>query len=107
MRIATCNINGINGRLANLLVKALFEAGAMFGDRRICVALYTAIVKLRPDWHSDDDKTGAKKIVMTGSAADPQGWQPHIGKGPPRQTGEESGRPAESRHPVRYVADRL
>ena len=48
-------------------------------SRRICVALYNQIVALRPDWHSDDDAAGAVKVVMTGSAADPQGWQPHIG----------------------------
>lgn len=48
-------------------------------SRRICVALYDQIIALRPDWHSDDDATGTIKIVMTGSAADPQGWQPHIG----------------------------
>ncbi|NVZ11683.1 type I restriction endonuclease subunit R [Allochromatium humboldtianum] len=48
-------------------------------SRRICVALYDAIVALRPDWHSADDAAGRIKIVMTGSAADPQEWQPHIG----------------------------
>jgi type I restriction enzyme R subunit len=48
-------------------------------SRRICVALYKHIVALRPDWHSDDDVAGKIKIVMTGSAADPQAWQPHIG----------------------------
>ncbi|MFZ5721982.1 MAG: type I restriction endonuclease subunit R [Pseudomonadota bacterium] len=48
-------------------------------SRRICVALYRHIVALRPDWHSNDDAAGAIKIVMTGSAADPQDWQPHIG----------------------------
>lgn len=48
-------------------------------SRRICVALYEEIIKLRPDWHSDDDATGAIKIVMTGSASDPQEWQQHIG----------------------------
>jgi type I restriction enzyme R subunit len=48
-------------------------------SRRICVALYQHIVALRPDWHSDDDADGKIKIVMTGSAADPQAWQPHIG----------------------------
>jgi type I site-specific restriction-modification system R (restriction) subunit len=31
--------------------------------RRICVALYDAIVKLRPRWHSDDDEAGAIKVV--------------------------------------------
>ena len=48
-------------------------------SRRICVALYDEIVKLRPDWHSADDEGGALKIVMTGSAADPPEWQPHLG----------------------------
>src|SRR5690606_22317469 len=48
-------------------------------SRRICVALYDQIVRLRPDWHSDDDERGAIKIVMTGSASDPEAWQPHIG----------------------------
>jgi type I restriction enzyme R subunit len=48
-------------------------------SRRICVALYNQIIALRPDWHSDDDAAGVVKVVMTGSAADPQGWQPHIG----------------------------
>lgn len=48
-------------------------------SRRICVALYDQIVALRPEWHSDDDAAGTIKVVMTGSAADPQGWQPHIG----------------------------
>ena len=48
-------------------------------SRRICVALYDEIVRLRPDWHSADDNAGAIKIVMTGAASDPPGWQPHIG----------------------------
>ncbi|TWT18981.1 type I restriction endonuclease subunit R [Luteimonas wenzhouensis] len=48
-------------------------------SRRICVALYEEIVKLRPDWHSPDDNAGVVKIVMTGAASDPPEWQPHIG----------------------------
>lgn len=48
-------------------------------SRRICVALYSEIVALRPHWHSDDDAAGTIKVVMTGSAADPPEWQPHIG----------------------------
>jgi type I restriction enzyme, R subunit len=47
-------------------------------SRRICVELYEALVKLRPEWHTTDDTTGALKIVMTGSATDPVHWQPHI-----------------------------
>ena len=37
-------------------------------SRRICVDLYNAIIKLRPEWHSEDDKSGVIKVVMTGSA---------------------------------------
>jgi len=48
-------------------------------SRRICVKLYDEIVRLRPEWHSDDDNAGAIKIVMTGAASDPPEWQPHIG----------------------------
>lgn len=48
-------------------------------SRRICVKLYEEIIKLRPEWHSSDDKEGAAKIVMTGAASDPQEWQQHIG----------------------------
>ena len=47
-------------------------------SRRICVELYNAIIALRPDWHSTDDKKGVIKIVMTGSPTDPLSWQDHI-----------------------------
>ncbi|MCL5059276.1 MAG: type I restriction endonuclease subunit R [Candidatus Thermoplasmatota archaeon] len=55
-------------------------------SRRICLDLYKAIIKLRPDWASakDDDIEAEKKqacvvkIVMTGSADDDPDWQPHI-----------------------------
>ena len=47
-------------------------------SRRICVALYHAIIKLRPQWDSPEDDEGAIKIVMTGSASDPLDWQEHI-----------------------------
>jgi type I restriction enzyme R subunit len=47
-------------------------------SRRICVELYTAIQKLRPDWHHDDDDKGTMKIVMSGSASDKLDWQNHI-----------------------------
>ncbi len=48
-------------------------------SRRICVELYRELVRLRPGWHDDDDGKGEIKVVMTGSASDPVGWQPHIG----------------------------
>jgi type I restriction enzyme R subunit len=47
-------------------------------SRRICIDLYNEIVKLRPNWGTDDDKTGIAKVVMTGSASDQADWQPHI-----------------------------
>jgi len=47
-------------------------------SRRICVDLYSAITKLRPEWDSDDDDKGAIKVVMTGSASDKAEWQKHI-----------------------------
>ena len=47
-------------------------------SRRICVELYHALARLRPGWRDDDDGRGALKVVMTGAASDPPGWQPHI-----------------------------
>jgi type I restriction enzyme R subunit len=47
-------------------------------SRRIAVELYREIVRLRPQWEDPDDERGQLKVVMTGSAADPADWQPHI-----------------------------
>ena len=47
-------------------------------SRRIAVALYDAIARLRPDWATSDDATGKLKVVITGSAADDEALQPHI-----------------------------
>jgi type I restriction enzyme R subunit len=55
-------------------------------SRRICVAMYDALIKLRPDWAGRDDNADAEadgkacvvKVVMTGSADDGPEWQPHI-----------------------------
>ncbi|MDE0470114.1 MAG: type I restriction endonuclease subunit R [Candidatus Poribacteria bacterium] len=54
-------------------------------SRRICVDLYNAIVKRRPEWHDNDDKNGIIKVVMTGSASDDTSWQPHIRNKPRRE----------------------
>ncbi len=50
----------------------VFEGKAMIVamSRRIAAALYEEIVKLRPEWHSDDLSKGAIKVVMTSSASD-------------------------------------
>ena len=47
-------------------------------SRRICVDLYGELVRLRPDWHKENDDSGQIKVVMTGSASDPSDWQAHI-----------------------------
>ena len=39
-------------------------------SRRIAAELYNEIIKLRPEWHSDDLAKGAVKVVMTSSASD-------------------------------------
>jgi len=57
----------------------IFEGKAMFVamSRRIAVELYDEIIKLRPDWHSDDKKKGSVKVIMTSSSSDPESWQLH------------------------------
>jgi len=47
-------------------------------SREICINLYDKIIKIRPDWHSDDDKKGIIKVVISGSASDPEKFQPHV-----------------------------
>jgi type I restriction enzyme R subunit len=53
-------------------------------SRRICIDLYNEIIKLRPQWHNEDDKKGFLKVIMTGSASDPVEWQQHIRNKPRR-----------------------
>lgn len=47
-------------------------------SRRICVEMYDAIIKLRPEWHDTADDKGAIKVIMTGSSADVEEFQPHL-----------------------------
>lgn len=47
-------------------------------SRRIAVAVFDEIVRLRPEWDDPDETKGAIKVVMTGSAADDPSWQRHI-----------------------------
>ena len=47
-------------------------------SRRICVRLHDEIVTLRPEWYHNDEDKGFIKVIMTGSAGDPLGWQEHI-----------------------------
>lgn len=46
-------------------------------SREAAVRLFDEIVKLRPEWQGDDLNTGRIKIIMTGSSADPEHYQPH------------------------------
>ncbi|HPG39965.1 MAG TPA: type I restriction endonuclease subunit R [bacterium] len=45
-------------------------------SRRIAVALYEAIIALRPEWHDVDLKKGALKVVMTSSSSDKMEFDP-------------------------------
>ena len=54
-------------------------------SRRICVDLHNEIVKLKPEWYGKEDDKGIIKVIMTGSASDPQGWQEHVRTKPRRR----------------------
>ena len=70
-------------------------------SRRICIDLYRELVRLRPDWHREDDGKGSLKVVMTGAASDPADWQPHIRNKPRREALAKRFRdPADSLHVV-------
>jgi type I restriction enzyme R subunit len=47
-------------------------------SRRICVELYNAITRIRPEWQNDADDKGLLKVIMTGAASDNPEWQQHI-----------------------------
>jgi type I restriction enzyme, R subunit len=70
-------------------------------SRRICVDLYNELIKLRPDWHDEDDDKGEIKIVMTGSASDPLEWQPHVRNKPRRKA--MASRFKDSKDPLKIV----
>ncbi|MCF7707501.1 MAG: type I restriction endonuclease subunit R [Verrucomicrobia bacterium] len=87
-------VNHFEDRLLALDGKAM----VVCMSRRICVDMYNAIVKLGPDWHSEDDlpapqskasrqagDKGVLKIVMSGSASDRAEWQSHIRSKPRRE----------------------
>jgi type I restriction enzyme R subunit len=67
-------VDHFENRLATLEGKGM----VVCMSRRICVDLYNAIAKLRPDWAREADEQGSMKVIMTGSATDPLEWQQHI-----------------------------
>ncbi len=79
--IARDLVDHFESRLAAMEGKAMIVCMS----RRICVELYREITALRPAWHGDDDEQGSLKVVMTGSASDPLGWQGHIRNKPRRE----------------------
>jgi type I restriction enzyme, R subunit len=72
--IARDLVEHFENRVSSMVGKAM----VVVMSRRIAVALYKELVALRPDWHGDDDDSGALKVVMTGSASDSLEWQAHI-----------------------------
>jgi type I restriction enzyme R subunit len=56
----------------------VFDGKAMIVtmSRRIAVALYSEIIALRPNWHSEDLQTGTIKVVMTSSSSDKMEFDP-------------------------------
>lgn len=69
----------------------VFEGKAMIVamSRRIAVALYNAIIALRPQWHSDDLAKGVIKVVMTSASSDgPDIARHHTTKGQRRLLAE-------------------
>lgn len=66
---------------------AVLEGKAMIVcmSRRICVDLYEEIIKIRPQWHNEEDDKGDIKVIMTGSSSDTLNMQPHIRNKPRRK----------------------
>lgn len=59
-------VNHFEGRQEVFTGKAMIVAMS----RRIAVDLYEEIIKLKPDWHSNDLDKGVIKVVMTASSSD-------------------------------------
>ncbi|MBL9154733.1 MAG: type I restriction endonuclease subunit R [Verrucomicrobiales bacterium] len=65
-------------------------------SRRICVDLYNALIKLRPEWEAE-----TLKVVMTGSAEDGPEWQKHIGS--KKQRRELANQFKDAKNPFKIV----
>ena len=103
--------NDLVEHFENRVVGMAGKAMIVCMSRRICVALYNQIIKLRSEWHSEDDDSGVLKIVMTGAASDPQEWQQHVGGKARRELvakrGEGSRGSSEAGDRPGHVVDRL
>ena len=60
--------------------RAAMEGKAMIVtmSRDIAARLYEAIRALRPDWHDTDDERGSMKVVVSGTADDPEPLRSHM-----------------------------
>ena len=60
--------------------RAAMEGKAMVVtmSRDIAARLYEAMRMLRPAWHDPDDERGAMKVVVTGTADDPEPLRSHV-----------------------------
>ena len=65
-------------------------------SRRICVALFDALIKVRPEWDAE-----TLKVVMTSSAEDGPDWQRHIGNKTQRR--ELANRFKDAKDPFKIV----
>ena len=70
-------------------------------SRNICVDLYNQIVKIRPQWHNDDHRKGAIKIVFHSSASDNEKLRPHAYTEPQKR--ELEGRFKDSNDELKIV----
>jgi type I restriction enzyme R subunit len=69
-------------------------------SRRICVDLFNALIKLRPEWEAE-----TLKVVMTGSADDGPEWQKHIGNKKQRRDLANQFKDAKSSFKIVIVRD--
>ncbi|RCV65959.1 type I restriction enzyme, R subunit [Methanophagales archaeon] len=74
-------------------------------SRRICVDLHNEIVKLKPAWYGKADEKGIIKVIMTGSASDPLGWQEHVRTKPRRRELAERFKDPEDTFKIAIVRD--
>jgi type I restriction enzyme R subunit len=56
--------------LLDPMISSPGKAMSVGATREICANLYTAITKLRPDWHSPELDKGVIKVVYSGNASD-------------------------------------
>lgn len=54
------------------------KAMIVCATRKVAADLYEEIVRLRPDWHADEDDKGRIKVVYTANPGDPQSIKKHM-----------------------------